>query len=203
MDLGGDFGPAAVAVDAGVSAHGAKDGVGGEFYVVDCFDEGVEGGVQIFAAFQENAGRAGVPVDGAVVGDVVVLGELPGGAPVEEFFFDGFALGMVADDAFAAMPFEDEHLKLLLQPPLTVDAMGFLLGLLEGVLSGGFRGRFRGHFGLSFCEFAGRRTRARCGEVGDRSIFVRRPLLGKGRRPTFVQSPISYLLIGLLACAAI
>ena len=64
MDLGGDFGPAAVAVDAGVSAHGAKDGVGGEFYVVDCFDEGVEGGVQIFAAFQENAGRAGVPVDG-------------------------------------------------------------------------------------------------------------------------------------------
>jgi hypothetical protein len=28
-------------------------------------------------------------------------------------------------------------------------------------------------------------------------IFVRRPLLGKGRRPTFVQSPISYLLIGL------
>ena len=87
-----------MAVDAGVSAHGAKDGVGGEFYVVDCFDEGVEGGVQIFAAFQENAGRAGAPVDGAVVGDVVVLGELPGGAPVEEFFFDGFALGMVADD---------------------------------------------------------------------------------------------------------
>ena len=90
-----------------------------------------------------------MPVDGAIVGEIVVLGELPRGAPVEEFFFDGFAFGMVADDAFAAVPFEEEHLKLLLQPPLTVDSMGFPLGLLEGVLSGGFRGRFRGHFELS------------------------------------------------------
>jgi len=84
---------------------------------------------------------------------------------VEEFFFDGFAFRMVADDAFAAVAFEEEHLKLFLQPPLTVDAMGFLLGLLERVLSGGFRGGFRGcfrgHVGLSFCEFAIRRTRAR------------------------------------------
>jgi hypothetical protein len=51
---------------------------------------------------------------------------------------------------------------------------GILLGLLgalsAGFRAGGFRGRFRGHVGLSFCEFAGRRTRARCGEVGDRSI---------------------------------
>jgi hypothetical protein len=30
-------------------------------------------------------------------------------------------------------------------------------------------------------------------------IFVRRPSLGKGRQPTFVQSPISNLLIELLA----
>jgi len=33
-------------------------------------------------------------------------------------------------------------------------------------------------------------------------IFVRRPSLGKGRRPIFVQSPISDLLIGLLAYGA-
>ena len=160
MDLGGDFGPAAVAVDAAVGAHGAKDGVGGEFYVVDCFDEGIERGVQIFAALQENAGGAGVPVKSAIVGEIVVLSELPGGAPVKEFFFDGFAFGMVADDAFAAVPFGQEHLQLLLQAPLTVDAMGFLLGL-QGLLSGGFRGRFRGHVGLSFWGFAFRRPRAR------------------------------------------
>jgi hypothetical protein len=52
---------------------------------------------------------------------------------------------------------------------------GLLLSGLPGVLSagswaGGFRGGFRGHVGLSFLGFADRRTRARCGEAGDRSI---------------------------------
>jgi len=106
VDLGGNFGPAAVAVDAAVGAHGAKDRVASEFYVVDGFDEGVEPGVQIFAPLEGKAGGAGVPVDGAVVGEIVVLSELPGGAPVEEFFFDGFTFGMVADDAFAAVALE-------------------------------------------------------------------------------------------------
>ena len=67
LDLGGDFGPAAVAVDAAVGARRAEDGVAGEGYVVDGFDEGVEGGVQTFAALEEQAGGAGVTVDGAVV----------------------------------------------------------------------------------------------------------------------------------------
>ena len=70
LDLGGDFGPAAVAVDAAVGAHGAKDRVAGECYVVDGFDEGVEGGVQTFAALEEKAGGAGMAVDGAVVGSL-------------------------------------------------------------------------------------------------------------------------------------
>ncbi len=122
----GDFGPAAVAVDAAVGAHGAEDGVAGEGYVVDGFDEGVEGGVQTLAALEEKAGGAGVTVDGAVVAEFVILRELPGGAPVDEFLFDGFAFGVVADDAAAAVPFEDECLKLLLQAALTVDSIGFL-----------------------------------------------------------------------------
>ena len=119
MDLGGDFGPAAVAVDAAVGAHGAEDRVAGECYVVDGFDEGVEGGVQTFAALQEQAGGPGMAVDGAVVGKLVVLSELPGGAPVDELLFDSFAFGVVADDAAAAVPFEEQDLKLLLQPSLT------------------------------------------------------------------------------------
>jgi len=92
LDLGGDFGPAAVAVDAAVGAHGAEDRVPGECHVVDGFDEGVEGGVQTFAALEEKTGSAGVAVDSAVVGELVVLRELPGGAPVDEFLFDGFAV---------------------------------------------------------------------------------------------------------------
>jgi hypothetical protein len=61
----------------------------------------------------------------AVVGELVVLSELPGGAPMDEFLFDGFAFGVVADDAAAAVAFEEEDLQLLLQPSLTVDSMGF------------------------------------------------------------------------------
>ena len=189
MDLGGDFGPAAVAVDAAVGAHGAKDRVAGEGYVVDGFDEGVEGGVQTFAALQEQAGGAGVAVDGAVVVELVVLRELPGGAPVDEFLFDGFAFGVVADDAAAAVAFENEDLKLLLQAALTVDPVGFLSGGSRGGFSVGFRCCFRGHGGLSFCGFAaaGRGRGVVRREIV--RIFVGRPLLGKGRRPTLVQSP--------------
>src|SRR5579859_5456438 len=130
LDLGGDFGPAAVAVDAAVGAHGAEDRVAGEGYVIDGFDEGVEGGVQTFAALEQKAGGAGVAVDGAVVAKLVVVSEPRGGAPVDEFLFDGFAFGVVADDAAAAVSFEEEDLQLLLQPALTVDSLGFLYRML-------------------------------------------------------------------------
>src|SRR5580704_5126524 len=152
LDLGGDFCPAAVAVDAAVGAHGAKDGVAGEGYVIDGFDEGVEGGVQTFAALEEKAGSAGVAVNGAIVAELVVVSEPRGGTPVDEFFFDGIAFGVVADDAAAAVSFEEEDLQLLLQPALTVDSVGFLLQLPSaGSWGSGFRGCFRGHVGLSFC----------------------------------------------------
>ena len=130
MDLGGNFGPAAVAVDAAVGAHGAEDRVAGEGYVIDGFDEGVEGGVQAFAALEEKAGGAGVAVDGAIVAELVVLRELPGGAPVDEFLFDGFAFGVVANDAAAAVAFEEEDLQLLLEAAFTVDAVGLLYRML-------------------------------------------------------------------------
>src|ERR1700721_110033 len=134
LDLGGDFGPAAVAVDAAVGSHGAKDRVAGEGYVVNGFDEGVESGVQTFAALEEGAGSAGVAVDGAIVAELVVVSESRGGAPVDEFFFDGFAFGMVANNAAPAVAFEEQDLQLLLQPALTVDSIGFLHRILLRIL---------------------------------------------------------------------
>src|SRR5579862_3212587 len=130
LDLGGDFGPAAVAVDAAVGAHSAKDGVAGEGYVVNGFDEGVESGVEAFAALEQKAGGASVAVDGAVVAELVVVSEPRGGAPVDEFLFDGFAFGVMADDAAAAVSFEEEDLQLLLQAALTIDSLGFLYRML-------------------------------------------------------------------------
>jgi len=55
-----------------------------------------------------------VAVDGAIVAELVVVSEPRGGAPVDEFLFDVFAFGVVADDAAAAVSFEDEDLQLLL-----------------------------------------------------------------------------------------
>jgi hypothetical protein len=87
---------------------------------------------------------------------------------MDEFLFDGFAFGVVADDAAAAVSFEEEDLQLLFEAALTVDSVGFLLRLpsvgscAAGSWAGGFRDCFRGHVGLSFFGFAGRRTRARC-----------------------------------------
>ena len=69
-------------------------------------------------------------VDGAIVGELVVLGELPGGTPVDKLLFDGFAFGVVTDDAAAAVAFEEEDLQLLLQAALTVDSIGFLYRML-------------------------------------------------------------------------
>jgi hypothetical protein len=134
LDLGGDFGPAAVVVDAAVGAHGAKDRVAGECYVVNGFDESVEGGVQTFAALEEKAGGTGVTVDGSIVAELVVVSEPRGGAPVDEFLFDVFAFGVVADDAAAAVAFEDEDLQLLLQPALTVDSIDLLHRILHRIL---------------------------------------------------------------------
>ena len=148
LDLGGDFGPAAVAVDAAVGAHGAEDGVAGECYVVDRFDEGIEGGVQTFAALEEQAGGAGVAVDGAIVVELVVLREFPGGAPVDEFLFDGFAFGVVADDAAAAVAFEDDDLQLLLQAALTVDSLGLFHRMFTEFFTGCSRECFLLVFGL-------------------------------------------------------
>ena len=89
-----------------------------------------------------------------------------------------------------------------MQAALTVDSIGFLAGLLCGAISGGFRGHFRGHVGLSFCGLAaaGRGRGVVRWEIV--RFVVGRPLLGKGRRPTLFQSPISDLLIGLLAFGA-
>jgi hypothetical protein len=138
--VGGEFGPAAAAVDAGVGAHGAKDAVAGDGDVFGVFDDGVERGVETFAALEENAGGAGVPVDGAGVGDFVFVSDLPGGAPVNEFFFDGFAFGMVADDAAAGVPFEDLHLK----PFSTADSPGDLASHVRCPFLVGFASAGRG-----------------------------------------------------------
>jgi hypothetical protein len=68
-------------------------------------------------------------------------------------------------------------------------------GFLTGGLSIGVGGS--GHLSCPFCEFAGRRTRARV-ILGRRTFDLFSRFSSDGwRRPTFVQSPPSDLLVGL------
>jgi hypothetical protein len=55
---------------------------------------------------------------------------------VNEFFFDSFAFGMVADDASAAVPFEDLHLESF----SPADSLGDFR-VMRGSFLGGFRFR--------------------------------------------------------------
>ena len=54
----------AAGVEAGVGADGADDAVASDFGFFGGFDERVEGGVEIVAAEIEDAGDAGVAVEG-------------------------------------------------------------------------------------------------------------------------------------------
>jgi hypothetical protein len=56
---------------------------------------------------------------------------------VDEFFFDGFAFGMVADDAPAGVPFEDLHWE----PFSAADSPGDFASHVRCPFIGGFRFR--------------------------------------------------------------
>ncbi|MGH7483995.1 MAG: hypothetical protein ACRD59_03460 [Candidatus Acidiferrales bacterium] len=152
MDLGGEFGPAAAGIEAGVGADGTKDAVGGDFYFAGTFDDEVEGAVKIFAALAEQAGGGGVARDGAIVGDPVVVSDLRRDAPVEKFFFDGFAIGMMANDATASVTIKGFELQ-----PLELGEFSGLFGF-AGVGDSLCDCHFRFPF-FEICAF--RRTRAR------------------------------------------
>ena len=73
---------------------------------MNLFEERIEHGVNILAAAKGESGGMSMAVDGAVVVEVVHFRNPPGGTPADEFLFDGGAVGMVADDAFAAVAVE-------------------------------------------------------------------------------------------------
>jgi len=163
VDPGGRVGPAAAAVNAGVGAHGAKDHVAGDGDLVGGFHEKVENGMEIFAALEIQPRGAGVAVEGAIVGELVLTGEIPGGAPVEEFLFDEAAFGVAADEAFAAVTVEE----LDLEPFSGADPGGVCGSAVRGL--GG-----SGHVSFSFLglSFGDSRAAGR-GRAGRRREIVR------------------------------
>ena len=92
--------PSAVVGDAGVGADGANDGVARNFRVVAVLEQSFERGANVAVAAGVEADGARVAVDDAHV-DAVVVADVVGMLPLDEFGLDFLALRVAADDALA------------------------------------------------------------------------------------------------------
>jgi hypothetical protein len=105
-DAGDGFAPAHCVAEAGVGADSLDISRSGELYVVAALEDVFDGEEIIAAAPLEEARGVSVTVKNASVLELEVAGDSARTVPVEEFFLDGFAFGMMADGTFAAMAFE-------------------------------------------------------------------------------------------------
>jgi len=77
--------------------------VGGDADVFGLFDEVFQGGAEGGAALGAKAGGVGVAVNDGVMGDFVLAGDFLGAEPAEVGIVDEFAVGVMADRAFAGV----------------------------------------------------------------------------------------------------
>ena len=95
----------AVIIDAAIGTGGVEDVAGGGPQVVGVFEDGFDYAAEILAAELVEAGGAGVAVDGLAIPEVVGAADVIGAYPVDVIAFEGGAIGMVADEAFAGVAF--------------------------------------------------------------------------------------------------
>ena len=93
----------AVTVQLGVEANSADDGAGGDSDGVRVLEERFEGESNGLAATREYPRGVDVAVDGGMVRDAVILGDVVRTAPAEKFLLDGVAVGMFAYNASPRM----------------------------------------------------------------------------------------------------
>jgi len=86
----------AFVVDAGADADGADDAFGGGDDRVGVLDNELGGEAEIGAALLQEAGGAGVAIDGAEIVQAVLVADRIGIVPVEEMLFDAGTFGVVA-----------------------------------------------------------------------------------------------------------
>jgi len=96
-------GPLALVVDLGVEADGGDDGAGGGADGFGLLDEVFEGGAQRGAALGVKAGGVGVAVNDGMMGDFVFVGDFFRAEPAEVVLVNEFAVGVMANRAFASV----------------------------------------------------------------------------------------------------
>ena len=95
--------PLALVVDLGVEADGGDDGAGGGADVLGLLDEVFEGGAERGAALGAKASGVGMAVNCGMMRDFVLAGDFLGAEPAEVVIVDEFAVGVMADRAFAGV----------------------------------------------------------------------------------------------------
>ena len=106
LDAGDGFGPADGVAEAGVGANGFYIRRGSEFDVVAGFEDVFDGEEVISATLLIEASGVSMAIENATVAEIEFVDDVDRVVPVEEFFLDGFAFGMMADGTFAAVAFE-------------------------------------------------------------------------------------------------
>jgi hypothetical protein len=92
-----------VLAEAARHFDGAEYGVAAELGCVSFFDDAIEGRADCVAAALPEADGVGVAIEGGDAGEFVIADDAWDICPVEEGFVDGFAVGVVADGAFAGV----------------------------------------------------------------------------------------------------
>ena len=95
--------PFARVVDLSVDASRVHDGVARDFHGVRALEERFESEANGLAATREYPRGVDVAVDGGMVRDAVVFGDVVRTAPAEKFLLDGVAVGMFAYNASPRM----------------------------------------------------------------------------------------------------
>jgi len=96
-------GPLALVIDLGVEADSGDDGAGSGADGFGLLDEVFEGGAKAGAALGAKAGGVGVTVNGGMMGDFVFVGDFLGAEPAEVVLVNEFAVGVMANRAFAGV----------------------------------------------------------------------------------------------------
>lgn len=97
------FVPATGVIEQSIGANGGDKARGGDGDLIAAFENVFEGAAKIEAALLVEAGGAGVAENDAAVGDLEVVGNPLDAAPLKESSFDGAAVRMIADGAFAGV----------------------------------------------------------------------------------------------------
>ncbi len=97
----GGLDPAVAVIESGMGADCGDHSAGSDAGTVGLFEDDFQGAAEVVAALFVQSHSAGVAIDGGIAAKMVMGGNVGGILPTQVIGFDVFAVGMIADLAFA------------------------------------------------------------------------------------------------------